>query len=128
MAYISKLQSGGALYDIAPPPDLTDTEKAEYRSRIGAISSESSGAPVRIDISLPATAWSGGTMTLTSADYPALSNIASNSLVQFFAADESAQSAIQNNVKLTSQGAGSVTFSCSTAPSGAVNGLLVIFN
>lgn len=128
MAYVSKLQSGGEVYDVAPPPDLTDEEKAEYRSRIGAISAETSGAPVIVQMSIAASAWSGGAVTLTSTDYPALSNVASNSLVQFYTDDASAQTVVQNNVRLTGQGAGSVTFSCDTAPTSAVNGILVIFN
>ena len=68
------------------------------------------------------------TIVLTSADYPALSNVAANSLVQFVAADASAQTVVQSNVRITGQGAGSVTFSCDSVPASAVNGTLVIFN
>ena len=128
MPYLSKMQTEDGLLDLFAPPDLTDEEKAEYRSRIGASSSESSGAPVRVDVSIAASAWSGGAVTLTSADDPALSNVAANSLVQFVAADASAQTVVQSNVRMTGQGAGSVTFLCDSVPASAVNGTLVIFN
>ena len=86
------------------------------------------GGFAQADVSIAAAAWSGGAVTLTSADDPALSNVAENSLVQFVAADASAQTVVQSNVRITGQGAGSVTFSCDSVPAGAVNGTLVIFN
>lgn len=129
MAYISKIVSndGEALY-IAPPPDLTEAEKKEYRSRIGAISSGSTGAPVRLEVTIAAGKWNAGSAALTVSDYPSLSNVAPGSLVQFFAADNSSETVVSNNIRIGSQGAGNVGFICDIVPNVSVNGALVIFN
>ena len=125
--YVSKLQAGEVAYAIAPPPDLTESEQAEYRARIGAASAASSGAPVYVDITISVSSWSGGRATLTSAQYPSLANITANNLVQFYAADVSAQAVVLNNVRTVLQGTGSITFSCDSTPSASVSGTLIIY-
>ena len=86
------------------------------------------GGFAQVAVTIAASAWSGGTVTLTSADYPALSAVAANSLVQFYAGDDSAAQVAENNVRLTAQAVGSVTFSCDTAPADSVSGTILIFN
>lgn len=86
------------------------------------------GGFAQVAVTIASAAWSGGMVTLTSADYPALSAVAANSLVQFYADDASAQTVLTDNVRLTSQGAGSVTFSCDTVPADSVSGTILIFN
>ena len=129
MAYISKIVSNdGEALDIAPPPDLTEAEKTEYRSRIGASSAESTGAPVRLEVTIATNKWASGSASLTASDYPLLSNVAPGSLVQFFAADDSSETVGANNIRINAQGTGSVGFVCDTTPSVPVSGELVIFN
>lgn len=68
------------------------------------------------------------TIMLTASDYPLLSNVAPGSLVQFFAADDSSETVVANNIRINAQGTGSVGFICDTTPSVPVSGELVIFN
>ena len=86
------------------------------------------GGFAQVAVTIAATAWNGGMVTLTSANYPALSAVAANSLVQFYAGDDSAAHVAGNNVRLTSQAVGSVTFSCDTVPAESVSGTILIFN
>lgn len=128
MAYASKVQVGSVVYDIAPPSDLTEAEKAEYRSRIGAGTGGEPTAPiVMADVTISPSAWSNGEITITSSAYPVLANVTENSYVQFYSSDTSANVIVQNNIRISGTGDGSVTFLCDTVPSVSVNGMLLIF-
>ena len=128
MAYASKVQVGSVVYDIAPPSDLTEAEKAEYRSRIGAGTGGEPTAPiVMVDVTISQSAWSNDEVTITSSAYPVLANVTENSYVQFYSSDASANVVVQNNIRISETGSGSVTFLCDSAPSVSVNGMLLIF-
>ena len=115
MAYVSKLQSGGEVYDVAPPPDLTDEEKAEYRSRIGAGTGGEPTAPiVMVDVTISQSAWSNDEVTITSSAYPVLANVTENSYVQFYSSDASA------NISSSGRSSGS-SARISSAPEALIN-------
>ena len=128
MAYASKIQMGGVLYDVAPPSDLTEAEKAEYRSRIGAGTGGEPTAPiVMADVTISQNAWSNGEVTITSSISPVIANVTENSYVQFYSSDASANVIVQNNIRISETGDGSVTFLCDTVPTVSVNGMILIF-
>ena len=86
------------------------------------------GAFAPVQVSIPATAWQNNAATLTADDYSPLANVSTNSTVLFFADDTSAAAYISDNIRLSAQGTGSVTFACDTAPTAAVSGLIIILN
>lgn len=86
------------------------------------------GAFAPVQVSIPATAWQNNAATLTAEDYSQLANVSANSTVLFFADDTSAAAYISDNIRLSVQGTGSVTFACDTAPTAAVSGLIIILN
>ena len=86
------------------------------------------GAFAPVQVAIPATAWQNNAATLTAEDYAQIANVGTNSTVLFFADDNSAAAYISDNIRLSAQGAGSVTFACDTTPPAAVSGLIIILN
>ena len=80
-----------------------------------------------ISISIPTTKWTSGAATLTASDYADLAKVTADSFVQFFSADGSAAAVVTDNVTLSSQADGSLTFTCDTTPTAAISGTVVIF-
>lgn len=118
MAYISKIESGGVVYDIAPPDDLTADEQAEFRSRIGV-----SGEVIYQSVSVSVSQWA--TTRVVSISNAA---ITAASLVILSAMSSSAEAFVKNNIRISGQSTGRVTLTCSSTPSTTVTGVLTIIN
>lgn len=91
-------------------------------SEAKSVSVVTEGGFEQVPVSIAASAWVEGSYTVST------SSIAENSLVQWVADDASSAAAIEANVRLTGQTAGSATFSCDSTPSVAITGMLIIFN
>lgn len=106
---------------------VVDGVSTEYDgSSAETVNITSGGAATGINISIPTTKWTSNSATLTASDYPDIAEVTASSIVQFYGADSSAAAIITNDVALSSQGAGTLTFSCATAPSAAITGLIII--
>ena len=106
---------------------VVNGESTEFDGSAAETITISSGAGATgINISIPTTKWTNGSATLTASDYPGIAEVTASSIVQFYGADSSAAAIITNDVALSSQGAGTLTFSCATAPSAVITGLIII--
>lgn len=79
-------------------------------------------------VSIPTSKWSANTATLTASDNADMAHITADSFVLFMAGDGSSQAFVQNNVRVTSQGAGTLTLSCDTVPTANLTAVVVIIN
>lgn len=79
-------------------------------------------------VSIPTSKWSNNTATLTSSDNADMAQITADSFVLFMAGDGSSQAFVQSNVRVTAQGAGTLTLSCDTAPTANLTAAVVIIN
>ena len=81
-----------------------------------------------VDVSIDTSRWSGTSATLTSSDFAKLSYVTASNLVQFVPSDGSAAMIWDSEVALSAQAAGSITFTCTSTPSAAVSGTVIIYN
>ena len=81
-----------------------------------------------VDVSIDTSRWSGTSATLTSSDFAKLSYVTTSNLVQFVPSDGSAAMIWDSEVALSAQAAGSITFTCTSTPSAAVSGTVIIYN
>lgn len=106
---------------------VVDGESTVYDgSAARTINIPTGSSAIGINISIPTTKWTNGSATLTASDYPELANVKADSIVQFFGSDSTAAAIITNDVNLSSQGAGSLTFTCATPPAATVSGTIII--
>lgn len=79
-------------------------------------------------VSIPASKWTANSVSLTSSDYAQIGNVTADSFVEFIVADAAAAEFILKEVELGGVAANNITFSCKTAPTAAINGVIKIFN
>lgn len=77
-------------------------------------------------ISIPTSAWSANTVTLTADDSPNLSKVLPSSFVCFWVAAASAAAKLKARVKVSAYAAGSVTLQCASVPTAAITGSITI--
>ena len=92
--------------------------------KIKALNSKSLAA----GISVPASRWSSNNAKITSSDNSAILSVTATSYLEVSPADdESAADYINCGIRVTGQAAGSITLSCTTVPTAALNLTLIIF-
>lgn len=77
-------------------------------------------------ISIPASAWSANTVTLTAEDSPNLSKVLPSSFICFWVAAASAAAKLKARVKVSAYAAGSVTLQCASVPTATIAGVITI--
>ena len=77
-------------------------------------------------ISIPTSAWSANTVTLTADDSPNLSKVLPSSFICFWVSAASAAAKLKARVKVSAYAAGSVTLQCTTVPTAAITGSITI--
>lgn len=101
MAGIDRIEQGNSLYDVAPPHG---------------------------SVTIAPTQWSGNNVTLSVADGAVIGRIDATSTVLVAPDTASAAEWLNSGVKATAQGAGSLTLTCTTAPTESVTVLITVLN
>lgn len=77
-------------------------------------------------ISIPTSAWSANTVTLTADDSANLSKVLPSSFICFWVAAASAAAKLKARVKVSAYAAGSVTLQCASVPTATIAGVITI--
>ena len=84
-------------------------------------------AQIKVPFTIASTQWTDAlTVVISSEQYPLLANLQGGSYAVVIFGEESAVAVVQNNVALSNQAIGSLTFSCTAKPTEALSGTIII--